>query len=298
MRRILAIVLLLALVAVLPAQAASGQISVPQSAQSATLEAAKELHSTSVAPGASLSFLAALSGFDSEGVSFVASALYLALRSSRAVSFDELSYNSDKTGILVNADHDFRFTNLASGALRIAFKTSGDALVCNVSIDESASLAEAAPYAPRKLMKQGNTVSIVCDGDPAQLSNITLAAGSIYDTTLATGDVFSFLSIVGPTAAECGYLPASDGRGETVCGGGVNIVASALWLLIQDRDDIAIVEKSTYGKHYNQTYVEKSADAILTDYASAADFSFRYTGDDSVTFYTVIEEDTLSVIIE
>ena len=297
MRRILAIILLLVLVAVIPAQAASGQIAVPESAQAAALKAAKQLHSVSVAPGASLSFHAALPGFDSDGASFVASALYLALRKSGAVSFDELSYNSDNTGILVNDSHDFRFTNLASGALHIAFKTSGDALVCNVSVDEAQPRAEAASYAPRKLMKQGNTVSIVCDGDPAQLSNITLAAGSIYDTTLAAGDVFSFLSVVGPTAAECGYLPAEDGCGKMVSGGGVNIVASALWLLIQNREDIAIVEKSTYGKQYNQNYVEKSADAILTDYASAADFSFRYIGDDSVTFYTVIEEGALYVSI-
>lgn len=295
MRRILAIVLLLALVAVIPAQAAVGKIAVPESAQSAALKAAKQLHSASVAPGASLSFHAALPGFDSDGASFVASALYLALRKSGAVSFDELSYNAGNTGILVNADHDFRFTNLASGALHISFKTSGDALICDVSVDEAA-VAESASCAA--LRKNGNTVSIHCGSDPALLNNITLAAGSIYDTTLAAGDVFSFLATIGPTAAECGYLPAIDGRGKTVTGGGVDIVASALWLLIQDRSDIAIVEKSTYGKHYNQSYVEKSADAILTDYASAADFSFRYTGDSYVTFYTAIEDGVLSIIIE
>lgn len=297
MRRILALVLLLALAAVIPAQAASGQLSVPKSAQSDALKAAKQIHSISIDPGSAFSFNNSVSSPDSEGACSVATVLYLALRKSGAVSFDELSYNSDKTGILVSSDHDFRFTNLAPGALHITFKTSGDSLICSIAIDEAQARTESAAYAPPKLMKHGNTASIVCNGDPAQLSNITLAAGSIYDTTLASGDVFSFLSVIGPTAAEFGYQPATDGRGQTVAGGGVNIVASALWLLIQDRSDFAVVEKSTYGKHYNQTYVEKSADAILTDYASAADFSFRYTGDTSVTFYTAIEDGVLSVTI-
>ena len=297
MRRMLAIILLLTLIAVIPAQAVSGQITVPEAAQSGALKAAKQIHSATINPGKTFSFHAAAPGADSTGASIVATVLYLALRSSQAVSFDELSYNADNTGVLVNADHDFRFTNLAPGPLHIAFKTSGSDLICKITVDE-ADMAEAAAAKTPGPRRSGSSVSIPLGSDPALANNIALAAGSIYDLTLASGDVFSFNAAIGPTDAKSGYQPACDGRGETTMGGGVNIVASALWLLIQEREDFVIVEKSTYGKHFSQTYVETSADAILTDYASDADFAFRYTGDRSVTFYTLIEEETLTVIIE
>jgi len=198
----------------------------------------------------------------------------------------------------VDDKHDFCFTNLAPGALHIQFKASGDTLTCSVTMDQPDAAPKTAQGEALTLLKQGNRVSITLGDDPAILGNVTLAADSIYDTTLANGDVFSFIASVGPTAPEYGYQPAIDGRGETVIGGGVNIVASALWLLIQDRDDFVIVEKSTYGKSYSQTYVGTSIDAILTDYASAADFSFRYTGKHPVTFYAQVLENTLTVSAE
>ena len=296
MRRMLAIVLLFALIAVIPAQAATGKIAVDQSAQEDALNAARRIHSLSVEPGETFSFLAAVPNADSEGACAVATALYLALRESGSVSMDELSYDAGNAGILVNADHDFRFTNHASGALRVAFEASGNALICRVDFDEAAA-AESAARTPGP-RKSGNAVSVHCGSDPALLSNVMLAANSVYDTTLAAGDVFSFNAIVGPTVEECGYQLAMDGAGNIVTGGGSDIVASALWLLIQERQDFAVVEKTTYGKSYNQTYVENSIDAILTDYASAADFSFRYTGKRSVTFYAMVEGETLSVVIE
>ena len=297
MRRMLALVLLLTLVAVIPAQAAAGKIAVPESAQPDALRAAKSIHSTTVAPGSHFSFNALVGDSSTPGASAVATALYLALRESGAVSFDELSYAPDNAGLFVNADHDFRFTNLATGTLHITFSASGDTLTCTIDIDESAATKSSAAGSGRP-RKKGGIVSIDCSGDPALLNNVALAAGSIYDTTLATGDVFSFNAAIGPTTEACGYLPAADGRGETVTGGGVNRVASALWLLIQNRSDFVIVEKSTYGKRFSQTYVDHSTDAILTDYASDADFSFRYTGDGSVTLYAIVEEEILSVAIE
>ena len=76
-------------------------------------------------------------------------------------------------------------------------------------------------------------------------------------------------------------------------GGGVAQVASALWLAIEDLDDIEIIEKSTYGSRYNQRYVSDPADAILTDYASGRDFRFRYTGNTRLTIYAYVDDDYL-----
>lgn len=317
MQRMLAITILLALlVAAVPARAATGEASMGDEAQAANaLCAAKRIHSTTIEPGETFSFNARVgarteaNGFSAAGegaevgygCAAAATALYQALRElpSGAVSFDELSYASDGSGLLVDdAGHDFRFTNLSAGALRIAFGASGNSLVCTATLDEAeASSVAAAGKAPPN-PEHSDTVTLNCGDDPAVLTNVALAAGSVYNTTLASGDVFSFNGSVGPTVAECGYVPATDGRGATVVGGGACQVASALWLLIQNRSDVVIVEKATYGSGYCQSYVSSASDAILTDYASDTDFSFRYTGEGSITLYAVVDGSSLICVIE
>ena len=123
------------------------------------------------------------------------------------------------------------------------------------------------------------------------LTNIDNCIASIDQTTLDTDETFSFNRVVGQRTEERGYCTAPNGRGVDVVGGGVAQVASAIWLLIRDRADVVIVEKSTYGSAYNQTYVSSSADAIAVDYASDTDFSFRYTGSGSLTLYVVLDAD-------
>ena len=93
---------------------------------------------------------------------------------------------------------------------------------------------------------------------------------------------------MGPRTGENGYVAAVNGRGVTVTGGGVAQVASAIWLAIKNCDGIAVAEKSTYGSKYNQSYVASSSDAILVDYSSSRDFSFRNTGDAPLTICTYI----------
>ena len=142
------------------------------------------------------------------------------------------------------------------------------------------------------LRPQG-TATIQCGGDADVLHNVTLAADSLNDTMLDSGDVFSFNDVVGPRTKKYGYRRAVNGRGAKVTGGGVAQVASALWLAIEDLDDIEVIEKSTYGSRYNQRYVSDPADAILTDYASGRDFRFRYTGNTRLTIYAYVEDGRL-----
>lgn len=134
------------------------------------------------------------------------------------------------------------------------------------------------------------TALVNCGGDADVIHNVTLAADCLNDTMLNSGDVFSFNDVVGPRTKKYGYRRAVNGRGAKVTGGGVAQVASALWLAIEDLDDIEIIEKNTYGKRYNQRYVSDSADAILTDYASGRDFRFRYTGNTRLTIYAYVDD--------
>lgn len=134
---------------------------------------------------------------------------------------------------------------------------------------------------------------IDCGRDKDVVHNVTLAAESLNDTMLDSGDDFSFNDVVGPRTKKYGYRTAINGRGAKVTGGGVAQVASALWLAIKDRDDIVILEKHTYGTRYNQRYVKDAADAILTDYASEKDFRFRYDGDACLTIYAYVEDGLL-----
>lgn len=252
------------------------------------------------------------------GVGQAASTLYLALLTLEedAIRFDALEFYGDRfTGdyvesgdqaILIDyrAGRDFSFTNMTDSALIIEMWLADDGLHCSVfGADDPAEAAdmEAASFSrmfvtPSAGMPHSELVSSVeirCADDAALLNNIALASDSIADAILLTDDVFSFNGLVGPRKAEFGYLPALNGRGVEVTGGGVAHVASAVWLAVKDLPDVSIVEKSTYGKQYNQSYVESSADAILTDYNAGTDFSFRYTGSGSLTIYTALEDTTL-----
>lgn len=318
MRRMLAIILLLSLLSsAVPAFAASGKVPVGDEAQAFNAAlAAKQIHKTTLSPGESFSFNRAV-GTVSESSGYVpadagsgemivgygsahaATALYLALKKldSGAVSFDEICYAADGESLLTDPDgRDFRFTNLAAGAMRITYSAKDGKLICSVELDEVS--ATAAPELQRTASGKQNAVTLICCDDPGALSNLALAAATLYDTTLAPGDIFSFNDVIGPATADFGYAPGLDGRGEAISGGGVNQLASALWLLIQDRSDVVIVEKSTYGNAYAQTYVTNSSDAIFTDHASGADFSFRYTGSSAVTLYTAMEGNALTVSIQ
>lgn len=268
-------------------------------------------------------YLPALNGRGAEvvggGVGQAASTLYIALLGldPGTVEFGALSVYGDRFnqsyvpdgGLAILVDYsagtDFCFTNLTSAELIIEMWISGGNLCCSVSLGEIEAPAEAAadaflwnpnfmsantqPPAARSTLLA--SAEIHCGSDPAVLANVALAADSICDTTLLTGDVFSFNTIVGPREEAYGYVPATNGRGVTVTGGGVAQVASVLWLAVKNLPDVSITQKSTYGQKYNQSYVASSADAILTSYPST-DFAFR-NNRAPITLYTRLEGETL-----
>ena len=137
------------------------------------------------------------------------------------------------------------------------------------------------------------SASLCCGDEDGVLNNVELAADCVNDTVLNHRDIFSFNDIVGPRTKKYGYVSATNGRGVRVVGGGVAQVATVIWLAIKEVDDISIIEKSTYGHKYNQDYVDRSSDAIITDYSNDRDFSFRYTGDESITIYTYMSDNWL-----
>ena len=249
------------------------------------------------------------------GVAQAASTLYLALLSAGdGVVVDPVKtygsrftdhYVSDPDMAVVtdyDAGIDLAFTN-RSDTMTVSMWMDEDYVYCALSTGAESSNGSASgwfsetPFAPvgtvapaRRLIASS---SLDCGGDADVLSNVQLAADSVSDTALNTGDTFSFNDVVGPREKRYGYRKAVNGRGARVMGGGVAQVASALWLAIKDSPDFAVVEKSTYGKKYNQDYVSSSADAILTDYESGRDFSFRYIGAGSVTIFTSVSDGRL-----
>ena len=137
------------------------------------------------------------------------------------------------------------------------------------------------------------SASIPLHGTDELINNVMRAADSINDTVLPMYGIFSFNNIVGPRTEECGFQPALNGRGVTVVGGGVAQVASVIWLAIRNLDEAVVLEKATYGKRYNQSYVDSSNDAILTDYNSGQDFAFRNDGEATLTICTYVWNDEL-----
>lgn len=240
------------------------------------------------------------------GVGQVATTLYLALLEiPDDIRIEDIStYDARFKGDYVSDGHlavitdyssgtDFAFRN-EGNALRIEMWSDEDALYCAITRASAGSSSgwpsdtgsgSSAPVSPKP-----TGACFRCDGDDDTLHNIELAAGSVYDTTLSEGDLFSFNEIVGPRTSKYGYVDGINGRGVDVTGGGVAQVASVIWLAVKDMDDISIVEKSTYGEKYNQSYVSNSSDAIVTDYSADTDFSFRYTGSGSITLYTYVQD--------
>lgn len=242
------------------------------------------------------------------GVAQTATTLYLALRQLDGGSIEFIekktygdrfsdNYVSDgRDAILVDysSGTDFSFINYGDD-LTIEMWVGDTDLHCRVSFAESAQpegFMTWTPPAPDTHRPIAST-SIWIDGDDALRNNILLAAGSINDTVLPGGGLFSFNDSVGPRIERYGYQRAVNGRGAEVVGGGVAQVASVVWLAVKNLDCVAIVEKSTYGSRYSQNYVSSSNDAILTDYNGGTDFSFRNTGDAPLTISTYVSGDML-----
>ncbi len=261
------------------------------------------------------------------GVSQVATTLYLALKklgSDVSISkfmtygkkFTDNYVSNGKDAVVTDykAGHDFSFRNNGAG-FTIAMWADSKNVYCTLTFDDDdyddyddydddgyaggdgegdnwfVSWGTSGSFRPVTMALSSS--SLKCTGGSACANNIALAADSIYDTTLESGDLFSFNGVVGPRKSAYGYVTATNGRGVKVMGGGTAQVASVIWLAVRDMDDIAIVEKSTYGNRYNQKYVSNSADAIVVDYAADTDFSFRYTGEGSITLYTYVEDGVL-----
>lgn len=249
------------------------------------------------------------------GVSQVASTLYLALRDVEGdIAFGDIrTYGSrfadnyvSRGDLAVITDYsagtDFKFTNLAEDMV-IEMWTNENYLYCTLTLGGGTSSGNDfavdwgsgwdSGFTSESTGQVIASASIYCGEESGVLTNVRNAANCIQDTTLNNGGRFSFNDVVGPRTEKYGYVSGTNGRGVKVNGGGVAQVASVLWLAIKDRGDFAILEKNTYGGKYNQSYVSNSADAILTDYKAGTDFSFRYTGNGSVTLYTWLDGNVL-----
>jgi len=242
------------------------------------------------------------------GVAQVATTLYLALRQME----QDIEYTSRKTyggrfsdnyvssgndAILVDysSGTDFSFINWGDDIV-IEMWNSSDELCCSIraaQVHTTDPFGSWSPGIPSNARSPIASASILISGSDKLRNNILLAASSINDTVLTSGDLFSFNATVGPRSERYGYQSALNGRGVKVVGGGVAQVASVLWLAVKKLDNIAVVEKSTYGSRYNQSYVASSNDAILTDYSGGTDFSFRYIGSSALTISTYISGDIL-----
>ncbi len=225
------------------------------------------------------------------GVAQVASTIYLALKQLDAgIDYTEKktygsSYNGkyvDNSRDAIMVDYgaaDFSFINDYAG-FDIGLWIEGNQLYCELT-----------------LQGNGRAISssrVTIDGNRATRTNVTLASDSIYETLLYGGDEFSFNDIVGPRTAGNGYRNAMNGRGANVTGGGVAQVASAVYLAVKNLDCVDVTSKRTYGAKYNQAYVDRAADAILTDYSAKIDFKFKYVGDGVLSIYTQVDGDEIT----
>ena len=329
MKRVISLLLLLALLIVPPAlgeeYCASAYTYLPDdaAARSNIALAAKQIDGTYLSCGESFSFNVTVGprtsagGYRSApngrgvrvvggGAAQVATTLYLALEQIGNVEYTALeTYGSSFAGDYVQDGNSAVLVDYSSGIdfgfvdysedMYIEIWTDDECLYCSISYGDDANDTTLSWGFDAAEMSDSFIASseIELNGTQALIDNVVLAANSVNDTVLEPGDVFSFNDTVGPRNTRYGYQSALNGRGVKVVGGGVAQVASALWLAVKNMDDIAIVQKSTYGKRYNQSYVDSSNDAILTDYANGTDFSFKNIGDETITISTWVEHNVL-----
>ena len=224
----------------------------------------------------------------SRGVELVATVLYRALSAGGArVEYDSLSFSPDGAVRVDDAEGlDFSFFNYDADFC-LELYVDGGALNCSVSF----AAAEDSWNAGSRLV---GSATLRLAGPEALRDNAALACGSINDTTLGPGDLFSFNEVVGPCTREYGYQSAPNGAGEEAVGGGVDAVASALSLAVKDLDGVTIGEKSFYGGRYSQNYVASPQDALLVDYRTGAHFSFTYTGRNTLAIYLNLDGEKLT----
>ncbi len=228
------------------------------------------------------------------GVAQVASTLYLALEQLDGIDYvEKKTYGSKFAGNYVFSGDEAIITDSSEG-IDFIFENNYDDFYINIWTTDTTVECTLSSYDDPGYGDSVGSSTITLDGTSALIHNIELAAGSVYDTVLESGDTFSFNAVVGPRTADYGYKSALNGRGVKVVGGGVAQVASAIWLAIKDLDDVTIEEMSTYGSRYNQSYVDDPDDAILTDYAAGNDFAFTYDGDGELSIYTQVSGDTLT----
>lgn len=115
----------------------------------------------------------------------------------------------------------------------------------------------------------------VYDDSEAMAQNLDRAIDMLNGKVIAKGQTFSFNKTVGPRTAVNGFAVALNGNGVTVSGGGVSQVATTLYMALKELGGgILYDEKNAFGSAYSVGYVEKAADAILTDYSHGMDFRF------------------------
>jgi vancomycin resistance protein YoaR len=228
------------------------------------------------------------------GVAQVATTLYLALLDIPGIVYTEVdTYGSDFTGDYVSdgalavvtdysAGDDFKFENYEDD-MTIYMWTDEDYCYCTIEVGSTSAWSDDDGYT---LVA---SASFELDGTDGLKNNVGRAADSVSGVLLASGDAFSFNDLVGPRTEEYGYVSALNGRGVSVIGGGVAQVASVVWLAVEQLDDITMIEKSTYGNNYSQSYVASSSDAIVTDYNAGTDFSFRYAGEGLHAIYVYVD---------
>ena len=116
----------------------------------------------------------------------------------------------------------------------------------------------------------------------AQLKNIDIAVSHIHGARIAFGDRFSFNDTVGPRTSDRGFKNAKNGRGVSVCGGGVGQAASALYLAVRQLDGVEFTELHKYGDNYRASYVSSGDEAVVVDYQNHEDMSF-FNGEGDLT---------------
>ena len=130
--------------------------------------------------------------------------------------------------------------------------------------------------------------------DSERQNNITIACAKLNDTTVNSGETFSFCETLGPSTSAEGYQEADifiDGEVTQALGGGKCQISTTLYNAVLNANGLEVVERHEHSS--DVPYVEKGKDAAVS--YGGYDFKFKNNTGKTMKIFAGNTEDNITI---
>lgn len=130
--------------------------------------------------------------------------------------------------------------------------------------------------------------------DSERQNNITIACQKLNDTTVNSGETFSFCDTLGPSTSAEGYQEADifiDGEVTQALGGGKCQISTTLYNAVLNATGLEVVERHEHSS--DVPYIEEGKDAAVS--YGGYDFKFKNNTGKTVKIFAGNTEDNITI---